>query len=553
MADRHIPKHRAGVARVDDAVVVQHPGQHHRQRLGLDLTLDRGPHRGVGLLVDLLAAGLGGGPADDRQHARQLRAAHHRGLRARPGEQEPRVVGASAHAVVARAVGRADQQRDVRDGRVRHGVDHHRAVLDHPAFLVLLADHVAGRVVQEQQWRVGAVGQLDELGGLLRLLAEQHAAVVGEDADRIAVQVGPAGHQRRAVERLELVELRAVDDAGDDVARVERDPQIGRHDAEQFLGVEQRLGDRARCRALLAPVQPRDDAAADPDGVEFVDGEVVRQTRSAGVHFGAAERFVVGLLAGGHLHQRRSGQEHLRALLDHHDVVGHAGDVGAARGGVAEHQRNGRDARRRQPGQVAEHLAAGDEDLLLGRQVGAAGLHQRDHRKAVLHRNLVGAQHLLQRPRVAGAALDGRVVGDEQALDALDHADAGHHAGADLEVGAVCGQRAQLQERRVGVEQHLDALARGHLAAVVVALDVLLAAAGQRLGVLGVELGELGRHRLGRLGVGRRAGIQRRRQRRHDWYPSVFAASEVRISVVPPPMPRIRMSRYWRSTSDSAM
>ena len=241
-------------------------------------------------------------------------------------------------------------------------------------------------------------------------LAEQHAAVVGQDADRIAVQVGPAGHQRRPVERLELVELRAVDDAGDHVARVERDAQIRRHDADQFLGVEARLDDRSRRRALLAPVQPGDDAAADPDRVEFVDGEVVGQTRSAGMHLGAAERLVVGLLAGGHLHQRRPGEEHLRAFLDHHDVVGHAGDVGAARGGVAEHQRDGRDARRRQPGQVAEALPAGDEDLLLCRQVGAAGLDQRDHRQPVLQGDLVGPQHLLQRPRVGGAALDRRVV-----------------------------------------------------------------------------------------------------------------------------------------------
>ena len=125
-------------------------------------------------------------------------------------------------------------------------------------------------------------------------------------------------------------------------------------------------------RTLFTPVQPRDDAAADADGVELVEGEVVSQTRSAGVHFGAAQRLIVGLLAGGHLHQRRAGQEDLRALLDHHHVVGHAGDVGAARGGVAEHQRDGRDARGRQPGQVPEHLPAGDEDLLLGGQVGAA-------------------------------------------------------------------------------------------------------------------------------------------------------------------------------------
>ena len=44
----------------------------------------------------------------------------------------------------------------------------------------------------------------------------------------------------------------------------------------------------------------------------------------------------------------------------------------------------------------------------------------------------------------------------------------------------------------------------GQLAALVVAVDVLLAAAGQRLGVLGVEFGELGGHRSRGLGVGRR-------------------------------------------------
>ena len=305
---------------------------------------------------------------------------------------------------------------------------------------------------------------------------------------------------------------------------------------------------------LLAPVQPGDDAAADADGVELVDGEVVGQTRSAGVHLGAAERLVVGLLAGGHLHQRRPGQEHLGAFLDHHDVVGHAGDVGTAGGGVAEHQRDGRDARRRQPGQVAEHLAAGDEDLLLRGQVGAAGLDQRDHRQPVLQGDLVGPQDFFS---VHGLLVPPLTVGSlattKHSTPATD-ADAGHHAGADGEVACPTpASGLQLEERRVGVEQQLDALARRSACRGRGGVRRILAAASQRLGVLGVELGELGRHRLGGLGVSAATRIERGAQRRHDWYPNVFAASEVRISVVPPPMPRIRMSRYWRSTSDSVM
>ena len=63
------------------------------------------------------------------------------------------------------------------------------------------------------------LAQLDEVRALERALAEQDA-VVGEDADRVAVDVREAADQRRAVERLELVELGAVDEARDDLAHV---------------------------------------------------------------------------------------------------------------------------------------------------------------------------------------------------------------------------------------------------------------------------------------------------------------------------------------------
>jgi hypothetical protein len=78
------------------------------------------------------------------------------------------------------------------------------------AGLVLLADHEAGDVLQEQQRDIALAAQLDEMRALQRALAEQDA-VVGDDADRHAPDMGEAADQRRAVERLELVELRAVD------------------------------------------------------------------------------------------------------------------------------------------------------------------------------------------------------------------------------------------------------------------------------------------------------------------------------------------------------
>ena len=228
------------------------------------------------------------------------------------------------------------------------------------------------------------------------------------------------------------------------------------------------------------------------------------------MHLGAAEGLVVGLLAGRHLHQRRAAEEHLGLLLDHHRVVAHARHVGAAGGRVAEDQRDRRLSPGAGPRQVTEQLAARDEDLLLRRQVRAAGLDERDRREVVLLGDLRGAERLLHRPRVARAALDRRVVRGDQALDALDHADAGHQRGADVEVRAPAGQRRQLQERRALVDEQLDPLAGQQLAAGVVALDVLLAASGHGLRHLGLEVGELRQHRLPVAHLSRRAASRAR-------------------------------------------
>ena len=211
-----------------------------------------------------LALGLRGLLGDDLEHAGELGRAHHRALRAGPGEEEARVEGAAVHAVVAGAVGRTHDHAEVRDGGVGDGVDHLGAVLDDPALLVVLADHVAGRVVQEQQRGVGLVGELDELRRLLRLLGEQHPLGVGEDADRVAVQLRPAGHERRAVERLELVErlavvrARAVDDPDDHLARVERLLEVGRDEVEEAVDVSSGSGrtrrvPRPACRGSAGP------------------------------------------------------------------------------------------------------------------------------------------------------------------------------------------------------------------------------------------------------------------------------------------------------------
>src|SRR5712692_10012902 len=105
-------------------------------------------------------------PFDRREDTRRLLAAHDRYARVRPHPQEAGAVGAAAHAVVAGAERAADDQREL--GHLGGGdCGHHlRAVLGDTARLVLLADHVAGDVLQEEKRYAALAGELDEMRGL---------------------------------------------------------------------------------------------------------------------------------------------------------------------------------------------------------------------------------------------------------------------------------------------------------------------------------------------------------------------------------------------------
>ena len=137
---------------------------------------------------------------------------------------------------------------------------------------------------------------------------------------------------------------------------------------------------------------------------------------------------------------------------------------------------------RRQPRLVEEdpaEVVAVGEDVGLQRQESAARVDEVDAGQAVLLRDLLRAQVLLHRQREVGAALHRGVVGDDDAVAALDDADPGDDPRRGrLPVVEVPGcECIQLEERRAGVEQAVDALARGQLATRAVALEGTLTAA----------------------------------------------------------------------------
>ena len=139
------------------------------------------------------------------------------------------------------------------------------------------------------------------------------------------------------------------------------------------------------------------------------------------------------------------------------------------------------------------------KNLVLHRQEGAAGIHHVDARKVVLPRDVLCPQMLLHRHRVVGAALDGGVIGDDDAFPPRNAPDAGDdarrmHVAA---IQAVGGQRRQFEERGSGIDQQVDAVARQHLAARGVPLARGLAAAAGDLLQLVAQFADEGAHDVG--------------------------------------------------------
>ena len=248
-----------------------------------------------------------------------------------------------------------------------------------------------------------------------------------------------------------------------------------------------------------------------------VVGQVVGHAGEAGVHIAAAEVLGRHHFAGGGLHQGRAAQEDGALVLHDDGFIAHGRHIGAACRARAHHHRNLRNALGRKIGLVEEDAAeviAVGENFVLVRQVGAAAVHQVDARQAVLLRDLLRPQVLLDGERVVGAALHGGVVADHHALHACDPADAGNHAGGWGRVAAVLllvniqrRQGADFQERGVRVQEHGHAVARQQLAARHVFGARRLATAFSDAGKLGTQVvnktahDERGGLEIGRAGV----------------------------------------------------
>ncbi|MPN46416.1 hypothetical protein SDC9_194002 [bioreactor metagenome] len=169
------------------------------------------------------------------------------------------------------------------------------------------------------------------MGPLLRRLAEQDA-VVGNNPHRHAVELGKTTHQRGAVARLELVEARAIDDTGNDFAHIEGLAGVAGNDAvDLFRVVQRRLALTQRQIDRLDPIEIRDDATCQIQGMGVALGKVVGHAGQARVHIATTKILGAHDLASGRLHQRRPPKEDGALIPDDDGLVRHGRNIGPPR------------------------------------------------------------------------------------------------------------------------------------------------------------------------------------------------------------------------------
>jgi hypothetical protein len=178
----------------------------------------------------------------------------------------------------------------------------------------------------------------------------------------------------------------------------------------------------------------------------------------------------------------RAGHEHVGAVLDHEDEVGHGRRVNGAAGAGSHDHGDLRDHARGQ--HVAlKHLGIAAQRHHAFLDARTAGVIEADDRRADLHRLIHDFADLFGVGLRQGAAEHREILAEDEHHAPVDRAVTGDDAVAEhlfalhAEVGAaVLDELVPFLEAAL-VQQQLQALARGQFAAVVLGVDALLPAA----------------------------------------------------------------------------
>ena len=345
------------------------------------------------------------------------------------------------------------------------------------------------------------VGGLDGHGAAL------HLGVVGNHADRDAVQPRQCGDDRAALPAPDLEHRVPVQDAGDDLARVVDLAAVARDGVFQpVVGAIRVVGGGQHRRGVEhAARQVAQEALHLRQRVGLVHRLVVHQ-RALAVHQVPAQGVLVDGLAIGLQHHMGPCRHHLRLLAHHHRKVrGQHLDRALPGAGAQSHadHRHGLQQLVGRPARVLGDLGAANLHQQL--DAAAGGVDQPDDRHAQLMRQALDVDPLVGDRGLGRAGADGEVVHVQRHLASLDapgaddgigRVDAFEHALAA--VVALAGQAAEFSEA-VGIEQGRDAFARVEPAAGLEFGQGFRAAHGAGLGPALLQFSQLGGPFTGRI------------------------------------------------------
>ena len=284
-----------------------------------------------------------------------------------------------------------------------------------------------------------------------------------------------------------------------------------KHRVELWDGAVAGIGPRAHGRVFgIVGRQIRKKLAYGGQAAAVVARGQVTDTASLAVGLCAPERLFGNLLVSDFLDDIRARNEHIAAFFDHEDEVGNGRGIDRASGAGAE---DGADLGHHAGGQgiAQEDVRIAPERFDPFLDSGAARIVEANNRRAHLDRVVHDLADFGSMRAGQGATKHREVLGEDKysaPVDrppARDHSVAQHPVLLHVKVGAPMGNQTVQLDEGPGIQQQIEAFARGELSSLVLFLDPV-GACFQRLSVDLVELVQLGS-----MGIAHGAGAKDRR------------------------------------------
>ncbi len=418
---------------------------------------------------------------------------HHRNLGCGPGIVEIAAQMLGRHHHIGTAIGLARDDSHLGHRCLAISKEQFGPMLDHATIFLGGAGQEAGHIDHGQDRNVKAVAEPHEPRSLARAVdvqnTRQHHWLVGHNTNSPPLKTDEASDHILGKLGLHFIKVALISQLFDQLFHVVGRVGIVRHQCIKAAFDPRRVVKEGTGWRLLTVVQRQEIHQTAHFGQCF--DVILEGGISHGGLFrvgrGAAQFFGGHLFIGHGLDHIRAGHEHVRAILDHEDKVGHRRTVDSAScTGAHDHA----DLRHNTRGlNVAlEHLAIACKAVDTFLNTGTAGIVDPDHRRAVFNGHIHDLADLGRMRRRDGPAQNREVLRKDIDHAAVDGAPPGDNAiprrflllHAEISA-AVRDKHIELFERAF-VQQQINPFAGCQFTTSVLCIDPVLAATQTRVG-----------------------------------------------------------------------